>query len=375
MALFINPIDKAGKALYDLIIENKIEELAAECDKIIANNNHDYNEILNWATKDELKETLLHAALECPECMAILLKTPGLDVNKTDADDITPLWLAAHRGMPDIVKLLLNSKFNPPLELDKAPRSSKQYYSKMTPLQIAQLGFMKTKSRRDLLNFLETRQERDQRVSGCKEVFKLLLIASEAGSTLTNVDNLSKSDYESSELYDFIEGNDIPLRDFLKEPENIIFRMGKIYYGYNKNQLRDVELLFDQLLYMCPNVGSMENIDTTKIYYKLRQFGIAGGVIPYNQLKSCIESEKERIFDIVETNPKIDLPSTISLNVHYQITRNAYVSAAHCQDGQEQTVYEVKILNVSQSGGRKKKSKSSTKKYKRNKTKRNKNKN
>lgn len=67
-----------------------------------------------------------------PTCTTILVRTPGIDVNKRNDEGWTPLWWAAHNGYPETVQALLAAPgkdetgkdyppLDPPLDLNAAP--------------------------------------------------------------------------------------------------------------------------------------------------------------------------------------------------------------------------------------------------------------
>jgi hypothetical protein len=70
-----------------------------------------------------LLRTAMYA--EAVECMDILLKVPGIDVNFTNSDYKLPiLWLAAFNGKVNAVKKLLESTTIPTINVHKGPPPS-----------------------------------------------------------------------------------------------------------------------------------------------------------------------------------------------------------------------------------------------------------
>ena len=108
-----------------------------------------HGEVINWANPD-YGSTPLHAAYRSPQCTAILLSTPGCEVNKGDKHGRTPLCWAAINGQPETVQALLAA---PGIDLNKAPTGG--WAKGKSPLTIA-------------------REEAAKGREGCREVVRLL---------------------------------------------------------------------------------------------------------------------------------------------------------------------------------------------------------
>jgi len=91
-----------------------------------------HGEVISWANPDNGGWTPLHAAYGSPQMTAILLSTPGCEVNKGDNNGETPLWKAAYWGKPETVQALLKA---PGIDLNKAPTGGR--YIGKSPLTIA----------------------------------------------------------------------------------------------------------------------------------------------------------------------------------------------------------------------------------------------
>ena len=74
---------------------------------------------VNWANEEESSTTPLVLAAQKghPECVRLLLNTPEIDVNKANSDDRTPLSFAAEKGITECVRLLLAA---PGIDVNKA---------------------------------------------------------------------------------------------------------------------------------------------------------------------------------------------------------------------------------------------------------------
>jgi ankyrin repeat protein len=97
--------------------------------------------------------------------MAILVSTPGCEVNKGDNDGWTPLWLAAFNGYPETVQALLAA---PGIDLNKAPTGVDKRHIGKSPLTIAReeaAGGRKS---------WETEEQAAERRKRCQEVVRLL---------------------------------------------------------------------------------------------------------------------------------------------------------------------------------------------------------
>jgi len=121
------PPDSTGMLLWVAVNAKAVEYVRALCRDMSGQ-----WDVLNWANPGNNGYTPLHVANDNPQCTALLLSTPGIDVNKVDNDGQTPLWLAAYNGQPETVQALLAA---PGIDVNRAPRGMS--WSGMSPLTIA----------------------------------------------------------------------------------------------------------------------------------------------------------------------------------------------------------------------------------------------
>jgi len=96
----------------------EVDQLQALCERWGG-----HGEVINWANPEEDDSTPLHVGVQVssianPKSVAILLSTPGCEVNKGDKYGKTPLWWAIDYGLPKTVQALLAA---PGIDLNKAP--------------------------------------------------------------------------------------------------------------------------------------------------------------------------------------------------------------------------------------------------------------
>jgi hypothetical protein len=119
-----------GKQLWRAANSGQVAQVQALCERWGG-----HGEVINWAHPDNYGSTPLHAACDSPQCTAILLSTPGCEVNKGDNYGSTPLWGAALNGEPETVQALLAK---PGIDLNKAPTGGREMFRGKSPLAIAQ---------------------------------------------------------------------------------------------------------------------------------------------------------------------------------------------------------------------------------------------
>ena len=109
----------------------------------------------------------------------------------------------------------------------------------------------------------------------------------------------------------------------------------------------------NEVVYKCNQAsGSLrpENVDTTKVFFRLRKIGLPLDYLPLGMMQTLIESPNQ-YFIIETTNDKLD--TVVSNNVLFH--SQEWIGASHCQEGQGGKICIIKILNPEfQQGGRKK---------------------
>jgi hypothetical protein len=159
--------------------------------------------------------------------------------------------------------------------------------------------------------------------------------------------------------YDVIEG-DVNLINYLKEDKNnCAFYFNSNFYLSNKEQIQkmmDFNEPDNEVVYKCNQASgsiAQNNVDTTKVFFRLRKIGLPLDYLPLGMLQTLIQLPNQ-YFIIEKTNDSLD--SVVSNNVLYHEAE--WVSASHCQEGQGGKIYIIKILNPQiqeqeQKGGKK----------------------
>ena len=135
-----------GRQLWEAASRGQVDQVQALCERWGG-----HGEVISWA-HPIFGLTPLHKAYRSPQCTAILLSTPGCDVNKGTNDGQTPLWLAAYYGFPETVQALLAA---PGIDINKAPTGGEEECIGKSPLIIAREGAARGRG-------------------GCQEVVRLL---------------------------------------------------------------------------------------------------------------------------------------------------------------------------------------------------------
>jgi len=151
--------EPAGHQLYWAVANGDVDQLQALCSRWSGQGDH-----LNWSHPEDNGLTPLHKACDSPQCTAILLSTPGIDVNKGTNHGWTPLWWAAHNGYPETVQALLAAPgkdetgkdrppLDPPLDLNKAPTEGG--WEGRSPLTIAKENHLEREGCQEVVRLLE----------------------------------------------------------------------------------------------------------------------------------------------------------------------------------------------------------------------------
>jgi hypothetical protein len=91
----------------------------------------------------------------------------------------------------------------------------------------------------------------------------------------------------------------------------------------------------------------------------LKKIGITSGLVYLDELLSLLDLNKNQAFKIVNKKPRLIYPSTASYQM-LSIIPNA-VSASHCQQGHQETVYDLKCIHIATAGGKKRKTRKTSK--------------
>ena len=149
-----------GMQLWHAAYKGQVDQVQALCERWGGD-----GQVINWASPRDDGRTPLHEAYRSPQCTAILLSTPGCDVNKGDWDGQTPLWDAAYYGKPETVQALLAA---PGIDLNKAPTGGDKRYIGKSPLTIARERAAEGRKE------WESMEQAARRREACQEVVWLL---------------------------------------------------------------------------------------------------------------------------------------------------------------------------------------------------------
>ena len=173
-------------------------------------------------------------------------------------------------------------------------------------------------------------------------------------STVTPVESLDPSDKQldanavGHDCIEFDEDVNI-LTSLTTDKKNIAFLFGTHYFVSNKDIIAEAVLDPAKIKYKCPTVGSMSGIIRTVPYLNMKSIGIMIGLVPLNELKYCVTTESVQLVEIDDSRFE-ELPSTASLQV--LMPGASYVGASHCQEGQGERAFHLKLMTLL-SGGRK----------------------
>jgi hypothetical protein len=151
--------------------------------------------------------------------------------------------------------------------------------------------------------------------------------------------------------YNLLSLEDENVLDYLKQDQNIVFKLNKIYYLTTKDTIFNLIDDGSAIKYGCRRVK-----DNLYIYedpcFDLKKIGItSGGLVYLDNLLYLLNLKKikKQAFKIVNKNPTLIYPSTAS----YQMLSNNpnAMSASHCQEGHE-TVYDLKCIHIATAGGK-----------------------
>ena len=138
-----------GRLLWVAAMYWQVDQVQALCEKWGGD-----EQVINWANPDRDGQTPLYMARDSPQMTAILLSTPGCDVNKGTNSGRTPLWWAASNCCPETVQALLAA---PGIDLNKAPTEGGECCEGKSPLTMAREGaaWEERKSCQEVVRLLE----------------------------------------------------------------------------------------------------------------------------------------------------------------------------------------------------------------------------
>jgi len=154
------------------------------------------------------------------------------------------------------------------------------------------------------------------------------------------------------EIFDVINQENINVKDFLGDSNNILFMFNNQFYPLSKDAIK-TQLNPSTTFYGCNKATGLigaENVNRDVIYFNLRSIGLPIPFVEAGYIQSILEeiNSNQNIYVLEETEKMI--PSVVSLNVLLQ--QGSWVSAAHCQEGQGGKVYEIfKVVSTQQNVG------------------------
>lgn len=149
------------------------------------------------------------------------------------------------------------------------------------------------------------------------------------------------------------------------DPANIILKLSfGVLYPISKDRIRSEMNKGRNIQYKCPNKNSFRDVEEGEPYFSLRSIGCPiGGLVKFSTMQALLDSP-DRVFSITPSVNPVQIMYATSHNSLYLARIPFYasrgdlnVSAAHCQAGSHQLLYNVHAIPVSvpKGGGRKRK--------------------
>jgi surface protein len=144
--------------------------------------------------------------------------------------------------------------------------------------------------------------------------------------------------------FDLLELADKRVFDrLLVDPSAVVFYVNKKFYCLSASRMMELMNEPQNITYECLREGSMAKIERSVPYFSINKMGIeTRGAVPFFHLWTAMHSEN-RTYELVNTKRR--LVSTASHDVLFNKDVD-YVSAAHCQAGQDVDVFELRIMPV-----------------------------
>lgn len=149
--------------------------------------------------------------------------------------------------------------------------------------------------------------------------------------------------------YDIIDWEDVNVLEQLKQNDNVImFYANSKYYAIDRGQVIDIMADIKNVKYECPTVGSFVGVKLGEPYLGMNSLGIFRGLISLFELWSIVKpnglfDNGQRAFELEKTDKTFS--STASHSVMFDRHPN-HLSASHCQPGQDEEVYEIRIIDT-----------------------------
>lgn len=142
------------------------------------------------------------------------------------------------------------------------------------------------------------------------------------------------------------------------EGDTIIFMLGNASFISSRSLINNLINNTEYLIYECFNVqprtelypiinthNGTDNVDRNIEYFALKKIGILADYVDARLLFTAIRSFEHNIFRLTRTNRQFN--SVVSVNTIRQMEQGGWpslVSKAHCQAGQEGTLYDIQAV-------------------------------
>ena len=169
-------------------------------------------------------------------------------------------------------------------------------------------------------------------------------------SSIPITENAEMKVDSNAKAHDLINLEDVSVITYLQEDNNnIAFTFNNTFYITDKDRLKQLCNDDSFVKYSCNQVYDRLMVTPDMYDFKIpyllgNSFGCPCGLIELSKLKTIIENNgnEYQCIEIVPFNPPKSAPSTVSLQM-LGPTPNA-VGASHCQDGQGETINEVRRI-------------------------------
>ena len=307
-------------------------------------------------SRHKLNTALLHSITkQMPGVALELIRTGNSMPGHVNEDGNTALLLSIRANMPKVALALIQTGQSKPEHVNQVGNTALIYACASNLSDVALALIQTGQSKPEHLNNDGTNALYFARSNRMRLVIlKLTPPVATTYSSVTPVDSLVKSDKQldaSSVGNDCIEftSDDLPVLETLREnKDNIAFLFGNHYFVTNKEMIARASMFPEDIKYKCPTINSMSGIVKTVPYLNMKSIAIFIGLVPLNELKYCVTTESVQLVEI--DNSQFDeLPSTVSLQVLMPGANN--INASHCQDGQGERAFHLKLMDLPGEGG------------------------
>jgi surface protein len=160
---------------------------------------------------------------------------------------------------------------------------------------------------------------------------------------------------------DLVNLNNVIIYDYLKENINhiVFYFQGKVSCLTSREQLNEfttkLSYINSIIKFGCKQIGTSivprrENLDLEEAYFTMKSLG-SYGLVKLSQINTIIADTSIRCIEI-SPEPLWELPSKASYQMIFSSTPDA-IGSSHCQEGQNENVYDLLKINVEFTGGKK----------------------